>query len=116
MDKRSLSGSKFIREGAIISVLTMLGKVTGFLREWSFAFFFGTSLIVDAIRIAIDLSTYVFTLLSGRTMEAVFVPLVVRWRTRGLVRSTDLLSAPSPGAALSSPCCSEFYWECSLIP
>lgn len=90
MDKRSLSGSKFIREGAIISVLTMLGKVTGFLREWSFAFFFGTSLIVDAIRIAIDLSTYVFTLLSGRTMEAVFVPLVVRWRTRGLVRSTDL--------------------------
>ncbi len=83
--------NNMIREGAYVTVFTFLGKIIGFVREWILAFFFGTTLVADALRIAIDISTHVWGILFGSTVEATMVPLVVRWRTRRAVRSADYL-------------------------
>ncbi len=80
-----------LREGIIITTLTIIGKATGFVREWMVAFFYGTSIIADALRIALDLSKNLQHILCGNQVETAFIPLLTRWRTRNANNSASIL-------------------------
>ncbi|MDP8207525.1 MAG: lipid II flippase MurJ [Candidatus Electryonea clarkiae] len=80
-----------VREGALIYVLAGLGKVSGFVREWVLAYFFGASIIVDAFRITFDLSNTISGLLSAAQVEYSLVPLLSKWRTLNIVHARNLL-------------------------
>ncbi|HEB84966.1 MAG TPA: hypothetical protein ENI92_08210 [Bacteroidetes bacterium] len=82
---------RIMREGFLYTLLTLIGKISGFLREWLMAYFFGASLITDAYRVAIDLVRSIVQIFSGTTVETSLVPLLTRWRTRNTPRLRALL-------------------------
>ncbi len=83
-------GGQF-REGVFLTILAMLGKVSGFAREWLLAFFFGAGVVADAFRVTYELSRNVYTLLFGGHAEVSMVAILSRWRVRNRRRLSLLL-------------------------
>ncbi len=81
----------FVKESFLLTLLTMFGKVSGFVRAWMLAFFFGTSIFVDAYQIAVELSMIFWHILIGSHVETSLIPLISKWRTVGNVRSANFL-------------------------
>ena len=82
---------RLAKEGILFTFLTAFGKLTGFLREWLVAFFFGAGIVSDAYRVSVDFLRSLTLLLAGSTTQAAFVPLLTRWRIRGILRNRAIL-------------------------
>jgi len=82
---------RLAKEGVLFSILAVAGKVSGYLREWLVAFFFGAGIVTDAYRVAVDFLRSLTGFISGSTFESSLVPLMTRWRVRGILRTRALL-------------------------
>ncbi|MBZ0263206.1 polysaccharide biosynthesis C-terminal domain-containing protein [bacterium] len=87
----TLSRQKMVHEGLLVTLLTVLTKLTGFARELVLAFYFGTTIVVDSLRVAVDISFHVWGVIAGNVIEHSMIPILVKWRTRGAHRSVAYL-------------------------
>ncbi|MCL2332241.1 MAG: murein biosynthesis integral membrane protein MurJ [Actinomycetia bacterium] len=74
------------RSTAIMSVATMLSRVTGFIRVWATAFALGAGVSASAYSLANNIPNMIYELLVGGILSAVFIPSFLEVRAR---RGTD---------------------------
>ncbi|MGB4593882.1 MAG: murein biosynthesis integral membrane protein MurJ [Coriobacteriia bacterium] len=63
------------RSTAMMSVSTMVSRLTGFVRTWAMAYALGLTAIADSYDIANNLPNMLFELLAGGVLSSVFIPL-----------------------------------------
>jgi putative peptidoglycan lipid II flippase len=68
------SGSKMIKEGGKLSLLTMISRVLGLVRQSSMAAFMGTGWLADAFNVAFILPNLLRRLFAENSMTAAFIP------------------------------------------
>ncbi len=73
-DRRAAAGSTS-RSAAAVGAGILLSRITGFLRDVTIAFFFGTGLAVDAYTAALRIPNVLRNLLGEGTLSAAFVPV-----------------------------------------
>lgn len=75
----STKASSFIKTASIITIVTLISKMFGFLREASIAYFFGTSREVDMYLMAINIPTVIlgFVTCIGTALTPVYTEITV---------------------------------------
>ncbi len=64
---------------------TLISRVLGFVRELIFAYSLGSSQYADAVLVAIRIPTMLRGILAEGISQNAFVPVIVRWKDRGLL-------------------------------
>lgn len=80
-----------VREGGFLTFLTVIGKLSGIVREILIARLLGAGVVADAWRIAQEFSMLFWNILSGGQVEMSLVPMLTRWRTAGRHQLLSLL-------------------------
>lgn len=75
------SNSQITRFAGIMSVATLLSRMTGLARDILKAHFFGTGLAADAFTVAFRLPNLLRRLVGEGTLSAAFVPIYTHYRT-----------------------------------
>src|ERR1041385_7886169 len=70
------------KSAGFISAATLLSRVLGLARDWVSAYFFGTSLAMDAFNVATRIPTLLRDLFAEGAMSAAFVPTITRYLTK----------------------------------
>ncbi|MCL2332769.1 MAG: murein biosynthesis integral membrane protein MurJ [Actinomycetia bacterium] len=70
------------RSTAIMSVATLLSRVTGFIRTWATAYALGVGLASSAFSVANNIPNMIYELLAGGILSAVFIPIFLEIRGR----------------------------------
>jgi len=70
------------RSTAIMSVATLMSRVTGFLRVWATAFALGAGLTASAYSLANNIPNMIYELLAGGILSAVFIPIFLEVRAK----------------------------------
>ena len=60
---------------ALMSVATLISRITGLVRTWAMAFALGNSLITSAYQVANNMPNVVFDLVAGGLLGAAFIPV-----------------------------------------
>ncbi len=85
---------RMMREGGKLSLLTMLSRVLGLLREMTRAAFMGTGWLADAFAVAFTLPNFLRRLFAEGSMTAAFIPTFTSYLAEGKEEETrDFLSA-----------------------
>lgn len=74
---------KLLRSTAIVSAMTLLSRVLGFLRDLVFAQKFGASLATDAFYVAFRIPNFMRRLFAEGSFSLAFVPVLAEYRARG---------------------------------
>ena len=74
---------KLLRSTAIVSSLTLLSRVLGFLRDLVFAQKFGASLATDAFYVAFRIPNFMRRLFAEGSFSLAFVPVLAEYKKRG---------------------------------
>lgn len=70
------------KSAGFISAATLFSRVLGLVRDWVSAYFFGTSLAMDAFNVATRIPTLLRDLFAEGAMSAAFVPTMTRYFTK----------------------------------
>lgn len=70
------------KSAGFISAATLVSRVLGLVRDWVSAYFFGTSLAMDAFNVATRIPTLLRDLFAEGAMSAAFVPTMTRYLTK----------------------------------
>ena len=68
------------RSTTIMSVATLLSRITGFVRVWATAYALGAGLAASAYSLANNIPNMIFELLAGGILSAVFIPVFLEVR------------------------------------
>lgn len=74
---------KLLRSTAIVSAMTLLSRVLGFVRDLVFAQKFGASLATDAFYVAFRIPNFMRRLFAEGSFSLAFVPVLAEYRQRG---------------------------------
>lgn len=74
---------KLLRSTAIVSAMTLLSRVLGFLRDLVFAQKFGASLATDAFYVAFRIPNFMRRLFAEGSFSLAFVPVLAEYKKRG---------------------------------
>jgi putative peptidoglycan lipid II flippase len=74
---------KLLRSTAIVSAMTLLSRVLGFLRDLVFAQKFGASVATDAFYVAFRIPNFMRRLFAEGSFSLAFVPVLAEYRARG---------------------------------
>ncbi|MCL1880240.1 MAG: murein biosynthesis integral membrane protein MurJ [Actinomycetia bacterium] len=81
------------RSTALMSMITLVSRVTGFARTWAMAFALGNTLLTSAYNIANGLPNQIFELVAGGILSSVFLPIYLAQREkRGKQAASDYAS------------------------
>lgn len=81
------------RSAALISVLVMISRITGFVRTWAMGFAMGTTLLSSSYQVACNLPNQLYELVMGGMLVTAFLPVYVSLRKReGLQRANAYAS------------------------
>lgn len=75
-----ISKPSIARSTAMMSTLTMVSRVTGFLRLWAAAYALGASGLMSAYSVANNLPNMVFELVAGGIISSLFIPTFMELR------------------------------------
>lgn len=67
--------SSVAKSTALMSLATLLSRVTGLVRTWAMAFALGNSIITSAYQVANNMPNVVFDLVAGGLLGAAFIPV-----------------------------------------
>ncbi|MEY2781548.1 MAG: putative peptidoglycan biosynthesis protein MurJ [Pseudomonadota bacterium] len=82
------------RSASVVSLFTLLSRVTGLIREWLIAVLFGASAMTDAFNVAFRIPNLFRRLFAEGAFSQAFVPELSRTRTtQGDPATRDLLNA-----------------------
>lgn len=70
------------RSTALMSVATLLSRITGLVRTWAMAFALGNSLITSAFQVANNMPNVVYDLVAGGLLGAAFIPVFMSEKER----------------------------------
>ena len=88
------SGARMLREGGKLSLLTMVSRILGLLRQMSMAAFMGTGWLADAFNAAFILPNLLRRLFAENSMTAAFIPTFTGYISDGDEEETrEFLSA-----------------------
>jgi integral membrane protein MviN len=88
------SPSRLLREGGKLSLLTMISRVLGLVREMTKAAFMGTGWLADVFGVAFTLPNFLRRLFAEGSMTAAFIPTFTGYLAGGEDEETkDFLSA-----------------------
>lgn len=74
---------KLLRSTAIVSAMTLLSRVLGFVRDLVFAQKFGASMATDAFYVAFRIPNFMRRLFAEGSFSLAFVPVLAEYRQRG---------------------------------
>jgi putative peptidoglycan lipid II flippase len=77
---RAISKPSIARSTAVMSSLTMLSRVTGFLRIWATALALGVSGLMSGYSVANNIPNMIFELVAGGIISALFIPTLMELR------------------------------------
>lgn len=72
-----------LKAGSIVSAMTLLSRITGFLRDIALASFIGASGTADAFFVAFRIPNFFRRLFAEGAFNQAFVPVLMRYRERG---------------------------------
>lgn len=75
-------GSSLLRSSAVVSVMTLLSRVLGMVRDMVVAAYFGSSPAADAFFIAFKIPNFMRRLFAEGAFAQAFVPVLSEYRTR----------------------------------
>jgi putative peptidoglycan lipid II flippase len=88
------SSTRLIKEGGKLSLLTLLSRILGLVREMTKAAFMGTGWLADVFGVAFTLPNFLRRLFAENTMTAAFIPTFTGYLAEGDDKETkDFLSA-----------------------
>ena len=64
----------------MMSTLTMVSRVTGFLRIWATAFALGATGLMSAYSVANNIPNMIFELVAGGIISSLFIPMFMELR------------------------------------
>ena len=82
MSGETNKGSSLLRSGAVVSVMTLLSRVLGMVRDMVVAAYFGSSPAADAFFIAFKIPNFMRRLFAEGAFAQAFVPVLSEYRTR----------------------------------
>lgn len=91
-----------LRAAASVSSMTLLSRLTGFIRDTLIAIHFGAGLAADAFFVAFRIPNLLRRLFAEGAFSQAFVPVLGEWRTRRGDDATRELAAKVQGALLVS--------------
>ncbi len=74
-----------VRSALSFALGTLISRVLGFVRELIFAYSLGSSQYADAVLVAIRIPTMLRGILAEGISQNAFVPVIVRWKDKGLL-------------------------------
>lgn len=77
IEKRSITTS-----AAIISICTIISRITGFIRTWAMAFALGSTMLSSAYQVANNLPNMLYELVIGGMLVTAFLPVYMSVRKR----------------------------------
>jgi putative peptidoglycan lipid II flippase len=77
------AGSRMLREGGKLSLLTMVSRVLGLIRQMTMAAFMGTGWLADAFNAAFILPNLLRRLFAENSMTAAFIPTFTGYLSEG---------------------------------
>lgn len=78
----SAKGSGLLRSSAIVSVMTLLSRVLGMVRDMVVAGYFGSSAAADAFFVAFRIPNFLRRLFAEGAFAQAFVPVLSEYRTK----------------------------------
>ncbi len=66
------------RSTAVISSLTLVSRITGFIRTWAMAFALGNTLLAAGFSLANNLPNMIYELVAGGVLSAAFLPIYLQ--------------------------------------
>ena len=76
----AISKPSIARSTAMMSTLTMLSRITGFLRIWATAFALGATGLMSAYSVANNIPNMIFELVAGGIISSLFIPMFMELR------------------------------------
>lgn len=77
---------------AIISICTIISRITGFIRTWSMAFALGATFLSSSYQVANNLPNMLYELVMGGMLTTAFLPVYVSLRKKSIKASEDYAS------------------------
>ena len=75
----------------MMSVSTLISRLTGFMRTWAMGYALGLTVLADSYDIANNLPNMLFELLAGGVLSSVFIPLFMeRMKKDGEARRVEV--------------------------
>ena len=68
------------RSTAMMSALTLISRVTGFIRTWSMAFALGNTVLAASFSLANNLPNMIYELVAGGVLSTAFLPIYLQQR------------------------------------
>ncbi|HST00153.1 MAG TPA: lipid II flippase MurJ, partial [Usitatibacter sp.] len=87
-----------LKAAASVSAMTLLSRITGFVRDTLLAIFFGAGLSMDAFVVAFRIPNLLRRLFAEGAFSQAFVPVLGEYRTRHGDDATRRLAASVLGA------------------
>src|SRR5258708_3509626 len=72
-----------VRSTGVVVLTTILGRITGFGREWLVAHILGTNSVTDAYYAAFTLPTFVSYLVAGGFLGIILIPIFTKYMATG---------------------------------
>jgi putative peptidoglycan lipid II flippase len=90
-------GKKLLRSTAVVSGLTMISRVLGFIRDIVFANMFGASAFTDAFFVAFKIPNFFRRLFAEGAFSQAFVPILSEYKSKRAHAEVKLLVASTTG-------------------
>lgn len=71
-----------LKSTLVMSIATMLSKITGFVRTWAMAFALGNTVLASSYQIAFNLPNMLFELVAGGILTTAFLPVYLSVKNR----------------------------------
>lgn len=81
-DEGGVSEADVSRSAALMSVLVIISRITGFLRTWAQAYGMGTTIVASAFTVANNLPNQLYELVMGGMLVTAFLPVYVSAKKR----------------------------------
>ena len=82
-DRNESPPANLARQGSIVAAMTMISRISGFLRDIVLAYLFGASQYADMFFVALRIPNFFRRLFAEGAFSQAFVPVLVRYRDQG---------------------------------
>ena len=95
MDKKEKTQGTIARSGLVVSSMTLLSRIGGFVRDIFLAHLFGASQLADMFFVALRIPNFFRRMFAEGAFSQAFVPVMMRYKDQGLLELRDFLSSLS---------------------
>lgn len=111
------AGANLSRQGSVVAGMTLLSRITGFLRDVVLSYFFGASYAADAFFVAFRIPNFFRRLFAEGAFSQAFVPVLARYKSepRAVLRAFISHMFGNLGLALLAVVCLGWLFADALV-